>query len=110
MSVYYLVATGVNCVHIHTAHSLPLFRESQSRNLKRKREKERMDPVLSHKPEPPISKSKLNLCVRDLCDLCVIVCVCVCVCACACACACPSLVNFSLTFIMPVYRFWRENS
>ncbi|XP_065890043.1 WD repeat-containing protein 70-like [Dysidea avara] len=42
---------------IITPHSLPMFRESQSRNLKRKREKERLDPVLSHKPEPPISKS-----------------------------------------------------
>ena len=44
-----------------SAHSLPMFRESQSRNLKRKREKERLDPVLSHNPEPPISKSKIDI-------------------------------------------------
>ena len=48
------------------AHSLPMFRESQSRNLKRKREKERLDPVLSHKPEPPISKSKSTLSSTDV--------------------------------------------
>ena len=53
---------GVKCnVLCFPAHSLPMFRESQSRNLKRKREKERLDPVLSHNPEPPISKSKLTL-------------------------------------------------
>ena len=31
-----------------------MFREDQSKSLKRRREKERKDPVLSHKPEPPL--------------------------------------------------------
>ena len=36
------------------AHALPMFRDDQSRSLKRRREKARADPVLSHKPEPPL--------------------------------------------------------
>ena len=31
-----------------------MFHEDQSKSLKRRREKERKDPVLSHKPEPPL--------------------------------------------------------
>ena len=31
-----------------------MFRDNQSKSLKRRREKERADPVLSHKPEPPL--------------------------------------------------------
>ena len=31
-----------------------MFRDTQSKSLKRRREKERADPVLSHKPEPPL--------------------------------------------------------
>ena len=31
-----------------------MFRENQSRSLKRRRDKERADPVLSRKPEPPL--------------------------------------------------------
>ena len=37
-----------------TAHALPLFRDDQPKSLKRKREKERANPVLSRKPEAPI--------------------------------------------------------
>ena len=42
--------------HTHTppAHALPMFREEQGRSLKRKRDKARADPKLSHKPEPPL--------------------------------------------------------
>ena len=36
-----------------TAHALPLFREDQPKSMKRRREKERADPKLSHKPETP---------------------------------------------------------
>ncbi len=31
-----------------------MFRDDKSRSLKRRREKARADPVLSHKPEPPL--------------------------------------------------------
>ena len=31
-----------------------MFRDNQSKSLKRRREKERANPVLSHKPEPPL--------------------------------------------------------
>lgn len=31
-----------------------MFRDNQSKSLKRRRDKERADPVLSHKPEPPL--------------------------------------------------------
>lgn len=31
-----------------------MFRDDQSKSLKRRREKERANPVLSHKPEPPL--------------------------------------------------------
>ena len=38
------------------AHALPLFKEEKPRSLKRKREKDRADPLLSRKPEAPIGK------------------------------------------------------
>lgn len=46
---------------ILTAHALPLFKDEGSKSLKRKREKERKDPVLSHQPELPITgKGRLH--------------------------------------------------
>lgn len=39
-----------------TAHALPMFQEDKPRSLKRTREKERADPVLSRKPDAPIGK------------------------------------------------------
>lgn len=38
---------------IITPHALPIFRDDAVRNTKRKREKERLDPIKSRKPEPP---------------------------------------------------------
>jgi WD40 repeat protein len=38
---------------IITPHALPLFRADQPKSLKRRREKERANPQLSHKPETP---------------------------------------------------------
>ena len=38
---------------IITPHALPIFRDDAAKNTKRKREKERLDPVKSRKPEPP---------------------------------------------------------
>ena len=39
-----------------SAHALPLFRDDKTQSLKRKREKERLDPVKSRKPQPPVGK------------------------------------------------------
>lgn len=41
---------------IITPHALPLFRDDKTQSLKRKREKERLDPVKSRKPQPPVGK------------------------------------------------------
>eukprot|EP00128_Syssomonas_multiformis_P013620 Colp12_sorted_trinity150504_noHs@9094 len=38
-----------------TPHALPLFQENNKQSLKRKREKDRMDPIKSRKPEAPHS-------------------------------------------------------
>ena len=52
-----------------------MFRDNQSKSLKRRREKERADPVLSHKPEPPLprkgvrSGSSLGAYVRKIAAL-----------------------------------------
>ena len=43
------------CVCTHAAHALPMFREEHPKSLKRKREKARSDPKLSHKPEVPVA-------------------------------------------------------
>ena len=39
---------------IPTAHALPMFRQDQPKSLKRKREKDRSDPLMSRKPEAPL--------------------------------------------------------
>ncbi len=31
-----------------------MFRDDKSKSLKRRREKDRADPIISHKPEPPL--------------------------------------------------------
>lgn len=36
-----------------TPNALPIFRDDSVKNTKRKREKERLDPIKSRKPEPP---------------------------------------------------------
>ncbi|XP_064384798.1 WD repeat-containing protein 70-like isoform X2 [Halichondria panicea] len=41
---------------IITPHALPLFRDDEQQSLKRKREKARADPKISHKPDPPLHK------------------------------------------------------
>jgi hypothetical protein len=37
-----------------TPHALPMFRDEDYRQTKRKKEKERADPVKSHKPQEPL--------------------------------------------------------
>jgi hypothetical protein len=51
------IAVGVpDNVQVITPHALPLFQEDKPRSLKRQREKNRADPLLSRKPEAPIGK------------------------------------------------------
>lgn len=38
-----------------SAHALPMFREARQRSTKKQLEKDRLDPMKSHKPEPPVS-------------------------------------------------------
>uniref|UniRef100_A0A671L627 WD repeat-containing protein 70 n=1 Tax=Sinocyclocheilus anshuiensis TaxID=1608454 RepID=A0A671L627_9TELE len=41
--------------YIITPHALPMFREARQRSTRKQLEKDRLDPVRSHKPEPPVS-------------------------------------------------------
>ncbi|XP_060546688.1 WD repeat-containing protein 70 isoform X1 [Pantherophis guttatus] len=41
--------------YIITPHALPMFREPRQRSTRKQLEKDRMDPVKSHKPEPPVA-------------------------------------------------------
>ncbi|KAM9456323.1 WD repeat-containing protein 70 [Clarias gariepinus] len=41
--------------YIITPHALPMFREARQRSTKKQLEKDRLDPMKSHKPEPPVS-------------------------------------------------------
>ncbi|GAA6107627.1 WD repeat-containing protein 70 isoform X4 [Tachysurus ichikawai] len=41
--------------YIITPHALPMFREARQRSTKKQLEKDRLDPMKSHKPEPPMS-------------------------------------------------------
>uniref|UniRef100_A0A8C7E1Q9 WD repeat-containing protein 70 n=1 Tax=Naja naja TaxID=35670 RepID=A0A8C7E1Q9_NAJNA len=41
--------------YIITPHALPMFREARQRSTRKQLEKDRMDPVKSHKPEPPVA-------------------------------------------------------
>uniref|UniRef100_F6UHU0 WD repeat-containing protein 70 n=1 Tax=Xenopus tropicalis TaxID=8364 RepID=F6UHU0_XENTR len=41
--------------YIITPHALPMFREPRQRSTRKQLEKDRLDPVKSHKPEPPVA-------------------------------------------------------
>jgi hypothetical protein len=41
--------------HIITPCALPMFREPQQRSTRKQLEKDRLDPLKSHKPEPPVA-------------------------------------------------------
>ncbi|XP_051542016.1 WD repeat-containing protein 70 isoform X2 [Myxocyprinus asiaticus] len=41
--------------YIITPHALPMFREARQRSTRKQLEKDRLDPLKSHKPEPPVS-------------------------------------------------------
>uniref|UniRef100_A0A3B4DAY6 WD repeat-containing protein 70 n=1 Tax=Pygocentrus nattereri TaxID=42514 RepID=A0A3B4DAY6_PYGNA len=41
--------------YIITPHALPMFREARQRSTRKQLEKDRLDPLRSHKPEPPVS-------------------------------------------------------
>ncbi|CAL8405812.1 unnamed protein product, partial [Arctogadus glacialis] len=41
--------------YIITPHALPMFREARQRSTKKQLEKDRLDPMKSNKPEPPVS-------------------------------------------------------
>lgn len=38
-----------------SAHALPMFREPRQRSTRKQLEKDRLDPMKSHKPEPPVA-------------------------------------------------------
>ena len=52
-----LVATASR---IMTPHALPMFRDENSREAKRKRDEERKDPVKTRRPEPPSQGVKVG--------------------------------------------------
>ncbi|XP_031554447.1 WD repeat-containing protein 70-like isoform X2 [Actinia tenebrosa] len=41
--------------HIITPHALPIYRQSQPRNMKKVKEKQRKDPLMSNRPELPVT-------------------------------------------------------
>ncbi|KAG8456694.1 hypothetical protein GDO86_002469 [Hymenochirus boettgeri] len=41
--------------YIITPHALPMFREPRQRSTRKQLEKDRLDPMKSHKPEPPVA-------------------------------------------------------
>ncbi|XP_043562292.1 WD repeat-containing protein 70, partial [Chiloscyllium plagiosum] len=41
--------------YVITPHALPMFREPRQKSTRKQLEKDRLDPVKSHKPEPPVS-------------------------------------------------------
>ncbi|XP_057622033.1 WD repeat-containing protein 70-like [Chionomys nivalis] len=41
--------------YIITPHALPMFREPQQRSTRKQLERDRLDPLKSHKPEPPVA-------------------------------------------------------
>merc|ERR1712071_622274 len=45
---------------IITPHALPMFRDENSREVKRKREEDKKDPVKTRRPEPPSSGVKVG--------------------------------------------------
>lgn len=43
------------------AHALPMFRESKPKTAKKKEDKDRQNPVASHKPELPVTGPGTNI-------------------------------------------------
>ncbi|CAH2296464.1 WD repeat-containing 70 isoform X1 [Pelobates cultripes] len=41
--------------YVITPHALPMFREPRQRSTRKQLEKDRLDPLKSHKPEPPVA-------------------------------------------------------
>ncbi|XP_019859155.1 PREDICTED: WD repeat-containing protein 70-like [Amphimedon queenslandica] len=48
------IVTSVG-MRVLTPHALPMFRDEEMKTLKRQRQKERKDPILSHKPALPVT-------------------------------------------------------
>lgn len=48
----------VGVTQVITPHALPMFRQEKSRSLRKKLEKERLDPVKSHRPDLPITSGQ----------------------------------------------------
>lgn len=48
----------VGVAQVITPHALPMFRQEKSRSLRKKQEKERMDPVKSRRPDLPITSGQ----------------------------------------------------
>lgn len=51
-------AEMVRVTQVITPHALPMFRQEKSRSLRKKLEKERLDPVKSHRPDLPITSGQ----------------------------------------------------
>lgn len=48
----------VGVTQVITPHALPMFRQEKSRSHRKKQEKERLDPVKSHRPDLPITSGQ----------------------------------------------------
>jgi hypothetical protein len=46
---------------IITPHALPLFRQDKPKSVKKQMEKDRLDPVKSHRPELPITAKGVHI-------------------------------------------------
>lgn len=49
---------GVGVTQVITPHALPLFRQEKSRSSRKKMEKDRLDPIKSHRPDLPITSGQ----------------------------------------------------
>ncbi|ELK06075.1 WD repeat-containing protein 70 [Pteropus alecto] len=49
------IPVSVGEVLLPSAHALPMFREPRQRSTRKQLEKDRLDPLKSHKPEPPVA-------------------------------------------------------
>lgn len=58
----------VGVTQVITPHALPLFRQEKSRSSRKKLEKDRLDPVKSHRPDLPITSGQGNLLTLSPCD------------------------------------------
>lgn len=51
-----------------SAHALPMFREPRQRSTRKQLEKDRLDPMKSHKPEPPVAGAgNIGIILLDCC-------------------------------------------